>query len=46
MEICFTTVDSIEAFNNECCKAYKEVIDSGVHDLSYPQFIKYFQIDL
>ena len=46
MEICITTVDSIEAFNNECCKAYKEVIDSGVRDLSYPQFIKYFQIDL
>ena len=46
MEICLSTVDSIEAFNQECYKNYKEVIDSGVRDLTYTQFIEYFQIDL
>ena len=46
MEICLSTVNSIEAFNQECYKDYKEVIDSGVRDLTYTQFIEYFQIDL
>ena len=45
MDICLTNFHSVEEFNNECRQLYREIVYEGHRNLSFPQFLNFFQID-